>query len=128
MIDNGPILIKNTSKNLSEAVAVPKGGTATSTPWKLIDLTSFALEYKVAATGTPNVKIEIEQSSDGENWYTPDNISDVVASATDKNQHGIQLTQAITVQHLRAKFTDTLNSVDDTVVTVNLSAQKRFPA
>lgn len=130
MIDNGPIVIKNLAdpRATEEAVAVSQNLEAYSEPWSLVDLSSFALEYKVAAAGTPSVKLEIQQrSSSAVDWYIPKTVASIDANVNDKEQHGAQLTGLITVGELRIKITE-LDVASDTVVTLRLSAQKRYAA
>jgi len=125
MITNGPIIIKAVDN--ANTIAIGAGAVGYSGAYILVDLSVFALEYKIACTGVPNVKLEMQQSSDATNWYTPDTMSNIASSVTDTNQHGVQL-GPITVKWLRIKATEVTGVVTDTVVTVNLSAQKRFAA
>lgn len=128
MKDNGPIVIKNiaTTPAFEEAVAVAQDSVAYSEAWSLVDLSSFALEYKVAATGTPSVKLEIQQrSSPDVDWSDPDTLANIVSNVSDKNQHSVQLTGLITLAEFRVKVTE-LNAATGTVVTLRLSAQKRY--
>jgi hypothetical protein len=118
-LENGPRVL------YTDTVAVPKNGIAYSKAFDLTDLDVFAMEYKAACTGTPGVKIEVEQSSDGSNWYVPDTLAETNPSLTDKNQHGCQLI-LITVRLMRIKFTELTDTVTDTVMTIGISVQKRF--
>ncbi len=130
MRDNRPILIKNiaAAPAFEEAVAVPRDDVAYSQPWSLVDLSSFALEYKLAATGTPSVKLEIQQrSSPAVDWSKPDTLASIAANVNDKDQHSAQLTGLVTLAEFRVKMTE-LDVAEDTIVTVRLSAQKRYAA
>lgn len=128
MLDNGPILLKpKGSANNYTTVSVGAGATDYSETYDLIDLSAFALEYQIACTGTPNIKIELQQSSDNSNWYIPETLANIDASLTDENLHGIRLSP-IPVRYLRLKVTELTSTVTDTVVTFKLSAQKRFAA
>lgn len=118
-LENGPRVI------YTDTVAVPKGGVAYSKAFDLVDLDVFAMEYKAACTGTPGVKLEVEQCSDGVNWYAPDTLAEINPSLTDKAQHGCQLI-LITVRWMRIKYTELTNTVTDTTMTIGVSVQKRF--
>lgn len=127
MLDNGPIVVPNTAGNTEEAVAVGKSATAYSESFCLVDLNEFALEYQVACTGTPDVQIQLQQSSDDTNWYVPDTLSDINAGVTDKVLHGVKLSP-IPVKYLRIKLIEGTTTVEDTIVTLKVSAQKKFEA
>ena len=128
MIENGPKLMKPKGSTSESTTASPAAsGTAFSETYDLVDLNQFALEYQVACTGTPNVKIQMQQSSDNTNWFIPDNSADINASVTDKNLHGYKLAP-IPVRYLRLKATELTGIVSDTVVTFKVSAQKAFAA
>jgi hypothetical protein len=128
MLENGPKLIKpkGLTTEYSE-VSVGAGATGFSDAWDLVDLSSFALQYQAACTGTPGVKLELQQSSDNSNWFIPDTVADINSSLTDKNLHGTQLTP-ITMRYLRIKVTELTTTVSDTVMTLKLAVQKRFEA
>lgn len=124
MIDNGPIVPDANIKT----VAVGAGEEGYSEAFDLVDLSVFALEYKVECTGTPNVKLEIQQRSDPTvDWYTPNIMADIETSLTNKNQHGCYISP-IPIRYMRIKVTEQTESVADTVVTLRLSVQKRFAA
>ena len=126
MIQNGPTIIKpKLLDTLYATVSVGASETGYSDYWDLIDVSAFALEYKVACTGTPNIKIQVQQSSDATNWFTPDTYADIVPSVTDKNQHGCLLSP-IPVRYLRLVITEQTESETDSVVILKVSAQKRF--
>ena len=132
MLQNGPRVIKPKGidteySTVSVAKSPDAGYIGYSDAWELVDLSNFALEYQAACTGTPGVKLEIEQSSDNSNWYTPETIADINSSLTDKSLHGQQLSP-ITMRYLRIKVTELTTTVTDTVVTIKLSVQKRFAA
>lgn len=128
MIENGPKLMKPKGSTSESTTASPAAsGAAFSEAYDLVDLDTFALEYQIACTGTPNVKIELQQSSDNANWFIPDNSADINSSVTDKNLHGYKLAP-IPVRYLRLKVTELTGIVSDTVVTFKVSAQKRYTA
>ena len=128
MIDNGPLVIRNNadSRVESEEVTVEADGTAYSTGWTLVDLSSFALEYKLATVGVPSIKLELQQrSGPGVEWSDPDTLANIVSNVNDTKQHSTNLTP-IPLAEIRTKITE-MASVD-TVVTLRLSAQKRYSA
>jgi hypothetical protein len=118
-LENGPRVL------YTDTVAVPKGDVAYSKSFDLTDLDVFALEYQAACTGLPNVKIEVQQCSDGVNWYSPDTLADINPSLTNTDLHGCQLI-LITVRHMRLKLTEVTDTVTDLVMTIRISVQKRF--
>ncbi|TSA28627.1 hypothetical protein D4R71_00550 [bacterium] len=129
MRDNGPIVVKNnaTPRVESEEVSAVRDDVTYSAGWTLVDLSSFALEYKVAATGIPSVKLELQQrSGPGVDWSDPKTLADIDSNVNDKDQHSAQLS-LITLAEMRVKITE-LDVADDTVVTLRLSAQKRYSA
>lgn len=128
MIENGPKLMKPVGSTATSTTASPAAsGSAFSESYDLVDQDSFALEYQIACTGTPNVKFEMQQSSDNSNWFIPDNSADINSSCVDKNLHGYRLAP-IPVRYLRIKVTELTGLVSDTVVTIKVSGQKRFAA
>lgn len=130
MRDNGPVAKPIT---LAGALTIPVGISATvyTDHFVLTDLDQFTLSYIVACTGTPNLKIELEQSivvptanAVDANSVVPDNFSPVVTSITTKTQHHIVLSPAAT-EFGRFKLTETTGTVTDTVVTLSLSTQRK---
>ena len=118
--DNGPIITE------TDEISVGAGETAYSDAFLIVDQDTFALEYKVACTGSPNLKIQLQQrSSSSIDWYIPTNMPDVVPSLTDKNQHGIRL-GPIPIAWIRFKITEQTSTVTDSVLTISLSVQKRY--
>jgi len=124
MRENGPKVLED-RYNGTQAIAVGSGAVAYSAAVSLTDLSDFALEYKVACTGTPDVKIEMQQCSDGVNWYTPKGFNAIEDSVTDKAQHGAQITP-ITVEWVRFKITENTSTVTDTVVTLKINVQRKW--
>jgi len=130
MIENGPTLLKpkGAAKGVDlSTVSIAAGATGYSESWDVVDLSSFSLEYQIACTGTPNVQLQLQQSSDNSNWYIPDNLADINPSVTVKTLRGVQLSP-ITMRYLRIKLIELTGTVTDTVVTLKLSVQKRFAA
>ena len=118
----GPAIIKD------DTVSVGAGAVKRSTWFDLTGLNNFALEYTVSGTGAPDVKIEVEQTSDkddDDSWYKPNNIGNVVTSTSDKNPHGAHL-PPITVKYLRFKITELTTVVADTSVLLKVSGQKKY--
>ena len=121
----GPVVLE---KNI-DSVSVAADSVAYSKAFDLSCVDTFALEYKAACTGSPNVKLEVEQSTDGEsgNWYTPENFAEIEPSLIDKNSHGVVISP-IAVRWLRIKLTELTRTVTDTVVSLKLSVQAKFSA
>lgn len=128
MVDNGPIVRNPRGSTNNYSTASPAAGLSAYTEtFDLCDLDVFALEYQAACTGTPSAKIEMQQSSDNENWYIPDNMADINSALTDENLHGVKL-GPIPVRYMRLKVTELGGVISDLVVTFRLSVQKRFAA
>lgn len=117
---NGPIILS------SQTISIGAGETGYSTGVGLVDLADFALFYQVACTGTPSVKLELQQSTNDSDWFSPDLMPVIKASVADKDPHGTQIFP-ISVQYIRIKATELTTTVDDTVVTIKISVQRRYP-
>jgi len=130
---NGPISKSITLGGLA-AIAVPKNTVVYTDSIRLDGLDAFAITYSCACTGTPSVKIEIEQSivvptaenAANTNFTVPVGASDVVSNLITKTVYHKGLT-LVPVQYLRFKITELTNTVTDTVMTMYFSYQNRFP-
>lgn len=81
----------------------------------------------MAATGVVSVKLELQQRSGPDvDWSDPKTLAAIDSNVNDKNQHSTQLFP-ITLTEMRVKITE-LGAAADTVVTLRLSAQKRYSA
>ena len=128
MIQNGPELVKAIGESTTTTtIAVVASATGYSAVYDLVDLSVFALEYQVACTGSPNITVTIEQSTDNSNWAEPDNMKSVVTNLTNKNLHSTQI-NPVTLRYIRFKVVELTTTVSDTVLSIKLSAQKRFSA
>ena len=129
MITNGPIYLNISGSRtvVVSEIALDPSGVGYSSAYEVIDLNDFALEYKIACTGTPGVKLQLqERGSEDVDWCIPDNAADLKASATDKNQHLCRL-MPLPARYIRIKATELTTTVDDTVVTVRIIAQRKYP-
>jgi hypothetical protein len=98
-------------------------------------LNDFALTYKATCTGSPNIKIQLEQAivapvnqnSADPNYATPETISDIETSLTNQNIHHRQLAP-VTIEFYRFKITEMTGLVSDTVVNMWLSVQRKWGA
>lgn len=132
MRDNGPTPIAITLAGNAD-IALTAGGTIYTDFLSLCDLNDFALTYKVACTGTPDIKIELEQSVfpttapnvADDNYVVPEGIADIETSLTNKTVHHKQLTP-VTVEYHRFKITENTGLVADTVVNMWLSVQRKW--
>ena len=129
MINNGPIYIPvSSSIETSSTISLIAGGTGYSDIFELIDLNDFSLEYKINCTGTPNVKLELQERGSADvDWCIPDNMAAIRASVTDKNQHLCRLAP-LPARYIRIKATELTTTVDDTVITIRIIGQKKYPA
>ena len=116
----------------SVSIAVGAGLTIYTDAIDLSNVDQFSVGYKVACTGVPNVKIEIEQcmtkptaNAADVTSVVPETFGDIVAALTDKNQH-LQLLEPICTRYMRFKITEQTGIVADTVLTMNLSMQNKF--
>ena len=134
MRDNGPIALQvGLVSNYNMAVGA--GQTIYSDAFSLCDLNDFALSYKVSCTGTPNIKIELEQSfqkptnpNTADAYYAvPETLAPIETSLTNKNIHHRQLSP-VTVEFHRFKITELTGLVADTVVNMWLSVQRKWSA
>lgn len=140
MRDNGPIAIPigiTTAGVVNYDIPIPVG-TATvvyTDAISLCDLNDFALSYIADCSGSPNIKIELEQSfqvptnpNAADTYYAvPETLSPIESSLTNKNIHHRQLSP-VTVEFHRFKITQLSGSVVDTVVNMWLSVQRKWGA
>lgn len=130
---NGPIAIQATLGG-SAAIAVPKSATVYTDAINIAGLDTFALTYVAACTGTPDLKIEIEQgivppaagNAADANFTAPVGLSAVEANLIAKTVSHKAISP-VAVQFIRFKITEQTGTVTDTVVTMHLSALNRFP-
>jgi len=69
--------------------------------------------------------IQLQQSIDGENWFTPKTIGDIETSLTLQTLQGCYLAP-ICVRYIRFKITELTGIQTGTVVNLTLSLQKKF--
>jgi hypothetical protein len=129
MIDNGPVYLKvSGSTETYSTISLDAAGVGYSDIFELIDLNDFSIEYKVACTGTPSVKLQIqERGSSGVDWVIPDNMANIQSALADKNQHLARLS-LVPARYVRIKATELTETVDDTVITIRIIAQRKYPA
>lgn len=114
-------------------IAVGKGLTVYTDSFKLGDANEFALVYIQAATGIPNIRIEMEQgrvspateNAADVNFGVPKNAGTIETALTSKAVQMTQLTP-IALNFIRFKITDNDTGPTDTVVNMWLSTQKKF--
>lgn len=121
---NDPVLFIQ-KLNGSASIAVPKNDFVYTDTYKFGDVNDFAIVYQVSCTGIPNVKIQMQQSIDNQNWFIPNAVGDIETSLTSKSLKGGTL-NPVTVPYIRFKITEQTNLVTDTVVNITLSLQKKF--
>lgn len=129
---NEPVVFKMKLAG-SEDIAVGVSATVYTDSFPFGDVDYFALTYIQTATGVPNIKIEMEQSTvlpategtSDANFFVPKTVGDIESALTAKTRQGLQL-MPITMQFIRFKITEQTASVTDTVVNMSLSLQKKF--
>jgi len=129
MITNGPVYLPVSGSDVTySTISIAASGVGYSDIFELIDLNDFSLEYKIACTGTPGVKLEFQERGSADvDWCAPDNTAAIKASATDKNQHLCRLA-LLPARYVRIKATELTTTVDDTVITIRIIAQRKYPA
>lgn len=111
--------------NSSADIAVPKNSTIYTDAYKFGGVNDFALVYQCSCTGIPSVRITMEQSIDGLNWFTPTTVGDIEANLTSKSLKGCQLTP-ICVLYIRFKITELTDLVTDTTLNMWIVLQKKY--
>lgn len=137
MRDNGPAVVRiskwNTATNAPNyTILIPASSIVWTDAVSLCDLNDFALSYKVSCTGTPNVKIELEQSfqlptspNASDTYYSvPETLAPIESSLTNKLIHHRQLSP-VTVEFYRFKITEQTGLVADTTIQLWLSVQRK---
>ena len=130
MRDNGPIYIPistNADTKVS-TISIGAGETDESDAFELIDLNDFSLEYKVAGTGSVSVRLRLQERQDTDReWCIPDNMADIRPKVSNKNQHICRLAP-LPGRYVRIQATELTGITTDTVVTVRIIAQRKYPA
>lgn len=116
-------------------IQLGSNGTVFTDAYRFGDADYFALSYIVACTGTPSVKIEMEQSivapaagnenAADSNFGVPKTIGNIETALTAKTIQHMQLSP-VTLTYVRFKITENTGTVTDTVVNMWLSLQKKF--
>lgn len=130
---NSPTPSSITLASGSAALAVGAGATIYTKAIEMSNVDTFAVVYKVANTGVPNIKIEMEQAivlptTEGAadtNYVVPETVADVVTALADNLVH-IKALGPVCVRYIRFKITEVTGIVADSVLTMNFSAQNRF--
>lgn len=131
MRENGPWVIPVKLAG-NTAIALGVGATIYADSQALFDLDTFALSYRAACTGVPNVKIELEQAVVApateniadENYVVPEGISAIEPALTDELQHHRPIFP-VCLPFMRLKITEVTGTVTDTVLTINLVVQRK---
>uniref|UniRef100_A0A6H1ZNV5 Uncharacterized protein n=1 Tax=viral metagenome TaxID=1070528 RepID=A0A6H1ZNV5_9ZZZZ len=118
----------------SASIAVASTAVVYTKAMKLAFGDYFALSYKaVSAAGSPDVKIELEQSyelpttegsSDAE-WVEPENMADIETNLTVETQKHKSLSP-IPLPYGRFKITGNAGNAADTILTMFLSIQEEL--
>jgi hypothetical protein len=138
MRDNGPAVVRVGISTLgvpNYTIPIPASSVVYTDAISLCDLNDFALSYKVNCTGTPEVKIELEQSfqvptspNAADTYYAvPETLTPIETSLTNKNIHHRQLSP-ITVEFYRFKITELTGLVSDTTIQLWFSVQRKWSA
>ena len=106
-------------------IAIPKGGFVYTDTFKFGGVNDFAIIYQVSCTGLPSIKIEMQQSIDGTNWFKPASVGDIATALTSKVLQGGPL-MPICCPYIRFKITELTNSVTDTIVNISIIIQPKF--
>jgi len=149
MRDNGPIALRigiTTAGVINYQIPIGATAVVYTDHISLCDLNDFALTYKVACTGTPNIKIELEQAmappivpngvdddpSPGSGvagkdsrFAVPETLAPIETSLTNKYTHHRQLAP-VTVEFYRFKLTELTGTVTNTTIQMWLSVQRKW--
>jgi hypothetical protein len=106
-------------------IAIPKGTTVRTDPFKFGGVNDFAIIYQVSNTGLPSISIKMLQSVDGINWFTPRTVSDIETALTSKALQGGPL-MPVCCPFICFDVTELTNTVTDTVLNMSLILQKKF--
>ena len=137
MRDNGPAVVRigkwnSTTGTPDYTISIPASSTVYTDAISLCDLNDFALSYKLDCTGTPDVKIELEQSfqaptnpNAADTYYSvPETLAPIESSLTNKTIHHRQLSP-VTVEFYRFKLTEQTGLVADTTINLWMSVQRK---
>jgi hypothetical protein len=138
MRDNGPTPVKigiTTAGVVNYQIPIGATQVVYTDHISLCDLNDFALSYIVDCSGTPGVKIELQQSfrvptnpNAADTYYSvPETLAPVEASLTNKLIHHRQLSP-VTVEFYRFKLTELTGTVTDTTIQMWLSVQRKWSA
>lgn len=107
-------------------MAVPQDDVIYTDAHQFGGVNDFAIVYQVScAVGLTNVKIQLQQSIDGINWFTPKTIGDIETSLTLQTLQGCSLTP-ICVPYIRFKITELTDLQTGTIVNMWVVLQKKF--
>jgi hypothetical protein len=114
-------------------IAIPKSGTIYTDSFHFGDVNEFALSYKVFSAGIPNIKIQMEQAiakpatenAADDAYGVPKTVGDIETALTSKTIQHMQLTP-VTLPYIRFKITEQTDLVEDTVINIWLTLQKKF--
>ena len=135
MRENGPVVVKvgiTTAGVVNYQIPLGASQVVWTDALSLCDLNDFALSYRVNCTGTPNIKIELEQAvyaplfpnASDPIYAVPETLSPIETSLTNKNIHHRQLSP-VTVEFYRFKLSELTGLVSDTTVQLWLSVQRK---
>ena len=108
-------------------LAIPVASTAT------VDTPAFSLKYGDAFSvelqaaidsGTPNIKVELQQSMDDTNFVEPDGMEDI-AILNDTNRH-IKGVYPVTAPYGRFRLTGQGANPASATVTINMATQEQL--
>ena len=113
-------------QNGNANIAVPAGESVFTDPKNFGGVNDFALVYKIVeVTGIPSLRIQMEQSIDGVNWFVPAISGDIETALASTTLKGTHLTP-LCVTFVRFKLTDNGLGATDNIVNMWLSLQKKF--
>ena len=129
---NGPTAIPM-KLAANEVIALGAGATIYTDVQRLDGLDTFALTYQATCTGTPNVKIELEQgltkpvpqNASDAGYAVPETLAEINEALVDKNIHH-QAIFPVGLPYMRLKITELSGVTADTVLAMTLSVQNRF--
>ncbi len=125
--------VLDASDNLTTDIAVASTAVIYTKSFKLSFADYFAISYIASSTGTPALKIELEQSfqepttegSSDANWVEPENMADIETALATKTMHHKSLAP-VTLAYARFKITGGASNPSDTTIAIKVSQQEEL--
>jgi len=104
-------------------IPVPSATSVNTPAFRLDFADAFGVEFLAVCDGTPNIKVELEESMDGTNFVEPDGLEDI-AVIGDELRHIRQITP-VPAKYGRFKLTGQGANPADTTLQIKLFRQEQ---